>query len=181
MHEYNHFILGKNRVLRWHDAITMRPWCIHFRRERNAKNNEKLIPSKYSKQQQTALFARVPGIFFKWTSRHKKQKIGGGNWRSYYDVPLYLVHVSHHGRFGQPRTNWRRGRLQKAATTTDRYVVHMYVCFFGLVATCDFPGICPTQKLPLFVNLIQMGPRKTWHAHEPGSNSASCCCNGSVG
>ena len=35
-----------------------------------------------------------------------------------------------------------------------------HVCFFGLVATCDFPGTCPTQKLPLFFNLIQMGPRK---------------------
>ena len=34
------------------------------------------------------------------------------------------------------------------------------VCFFGLVATCDVPGTCPTQKLPLFLNLIQMGPRK---------------------
>ena len=29
MHEYNHFILG-NRLLRWYNTITMRPWCIHF-------------------------------------------------------------------------------------------------------------------------------------------------------
>ena len=34
------------------------------------------------------------------------------------------------------------------------------VCFFGLVATCDVHGTCPMQKLPLFLNLIQMGPRK---------------------
>ena len=40
-------------------------------------------------------------------------------------LPLYLVYVSHQGRFGQPRTNWRRGRVQKAATTRDRCVVHM--------------------------------------------------------
>ena len=33
-----------------------------------------------------------------------------------------------------------------------------HVCFFGLVATCDVPGTCPTQKLPLFLNLIQMVP-----------------------
>ena len=38
---------------------------------------------------------------------------------------MYLVYVSHKGRFGQPRTNWRRGRPQKAATTRDRCVVHM--------------------------------------------------------
>ena len=35
-----------------------------------------------------------------------------------------------------------------------------HVCFFGLVATSNVPGTCPTQKLPLFFNLIQMGPRK---------------------
>ena len=35
-----------------------------------------------------------------------------------------------------------------------------HVCFFGLVATCDVPDTCPTQKLPQFLNLIQMGPRK---------------------
>ena len=35
------------------------------------------------------------------------------------------------------------------------------VCFFSLVATCDVPGTCPTQRLPLFFNPIQMGPRKT--------------------
>ena len=38
---------------------------------------------------------------------------------------------------------------------------HAHVCFFGLVATCDVPGTYPTQKMPLFLNLIQIGPRKT--------------------
>ena len=46
---------------------------------------------------------------------------------------MYLVYVSHQGRFGQPRTNWRRrGRLQKAATTRDRCVVHM--CAFSVLS-----------------------------------------------
>ena len=36
-----------------------------------------------------------------------------------------------------------------------------HVSFFGLVATCDVRGTCPTQKLPLFLKLIQMGPRKS--------------------
>ena len=35
-----------------------------------------------------------------------------------------------------------------------------HVCFFGLVATCDVRGTCPTQKLPLFFNLIQMTTKK---------------------
>ena len=66
-------------------------------------------------------------VFFKRTSRQKKNKKEG--WKTgeatTYDVPLYLVYLSHEGRFGQPRTNWRRGRLQKAAKTKDRCVVHM--------------------------------------------------------
>ena len=156
MHEYNHFILG-NRLLRWYNTITMRPWCIpHFGGERNAKKNENLIV----KMQQAAANNTISSstFFLYRTSRQKKQKKGGGNLRSYYDVPLYLVYVSHQGRFGRPRTNWRRGRLRKAATTRNRCVVHM--CFFGLVGTCGVPGTCPTQKLPLFFNLIPMGPRK---------------------
>ena len=40
-------------------------------------------------------------------------------------LPLYLVYVSHQGCNGQPRTNWRRGLLQKAVTTRDRCVVRM--------------------------------------------------------
>ena len=72
---------------------------------------------------------------------------------------MYLVYVSHQGRFGQPRTIWRRGRLQKAATTRDRCIVHM--CASSVLtrrATSPTPA---QQKLPLFFNPIQMGPRKT--------------------
>ena len=41
----------------------------------------------------------------------------------------------------------------------------LHVCFFGLVVTCDVPGTCPTQKLPLLLNLIQMGPRKNKNSY----------------
>ena len=75
-------------------------------------------------------------IFFVKNQPTKKTKNTGGKLEK--QLPLYLAYVSHQGRFGQPRTNWRRGRLQKAATTRDRCVVD--VCFFGLVATCDVPG-----------------------------------------
>ena len=102
----------------------MRPWCKRFGGERNAKKNEKLTLIVKIQQAAPMLFPRVPGNFFLRISQQKKQKIGGKNWRNYF-VPLYLVYVSHQGRFGQPRTNWRRGRLQKATTTRDRCVVHM--------------------------------------------------------
>ena len=62
-------------------------------------------------------------FFFKEPAGKKKQKIGGKNWRSYYRCTSYTYHIQ--GRFGQPPTNWRQGRLQKAATTRDRCVVHM--------------------------------------------------------
>ena len=35
-----------------------------------------------------------------------------------------------------------------------------HVCFFGLVAMCDGPAPAQRKKLPLFFNLMQMGPRK---------------------
>ena len=64
----------------------------------------------------------------------------------------------HMNTFGnQPRTNLRRDLLQKAVITRDRCVAR----FFGLAATWDVRGTCQTQQLPLLLNLIQMGPRKT--------------------
>ena len=55
----------------------------------------------------------------------------------------------------QPRTNLRRGLLQKAMTTRDRCVAH----FFGFVATCDVRGTCPMQKFPL--RIVQSHPDGT--------------------
>ena len=48
--------------------------------------------------------------------------------------------------------------MQKVPTTRDRCVVHM--CASSVLSRRrDVPGTCPTQKLALFINLIQMGPR----------------------
>ena len=120
MHEYNHFILG-NRLFRWCNTITMRPWCILFGRERNAKKNEKsTLKNAASSSKQYYLLEHL--LFFSRTSRQKKTKNKGEKLEKL--LPLYLVYVSHQGRFGKPRTNWRRGWLQRAATTRDRRVVH---------------------------------------------------------
>ena len=64
-----------------------------------------------------------------------------------------------------PRTHWTTtNKLEAGPAAKGRdnegQMRRSHVCFFGLVATCDVPGTCPTQKLPLFFNLIQMGPRK---------------------
>ena len=93
-------------------------------------------------------------FFFKEPADKKKQK-------NYYNVPLHLAYVSHQGRFEQPRTNWRRGRLQKATTARDRCVVHM--CASSVLSRrATSPAPAQRKKLPLFLNLpIQMGPRKS--------------------
>ena len=127
MHEYNHFILG-NRLLRWHQlhTITMQPLAhTLWQRKKREKERKFNINSKNtaSSCKQYYYILEYLVFFLEEPSDHKKQKIGGGKLEKL--LPLYLVYVSHQGRFGQPRTIWRRGRLQKAATTRDRGVVHM--------------------------------------------------------
>ena len=60
------------------------------------------------------------------------------------------------------RTLWTtRNKLEAGPAAKGRdNEGQMRVCFFGLVATCDVSGTCPTQQLPPFLNPIQMGPRK---------------------
>ena len=95
-------------------------------------------------------------LFFLRTSR-QKQKNRGKELEKL--LPLYLVYVSHQGRFGQPRTNWRRGRLQKAATTRDRCVVHM--CASSVLSRrATSPAPVQRENCCYFLNLIQMGPRQ---------------------
>ena len=102
------------------------------------------------------LFARVTGIFLKRTSRQKKKKIGEKTGEAATVVPGTRI---------TSRTLWTTtNKLEAGPAAKGRdnegQMRRSHVCFFGLVATCDVPGTCPTQKLPLFLNLIQMGPRK---------------------
>ena len=101
-----------------HHAALVHTLWLRKKREKERKINTK----KCSKQQQTILFARVP-VFFFFNQPTKETKIGGKNWRSCYRCTWYTYDIQ--GRFGQPRTFWRRDRLQKAATTRDQCVVHM--------------------------------------------------------
>ena len=90
MHDYNHFILG-NRLLRWYNTITMRLWCIHFGRERNAKENENVIVNI---QQAAAnnIISSSTWQFFKRTSRQKKTKNGGKKLEKV--LPLYRTRIT---------------------------------------------------------------------------------------
>ena len=86
--------------------------------EGNAKKNEKCNSKNTASSSKLFFFFKEPA------HQNKKNKKKQGE-KLEKLLPLYLVYVSHQGRFGQPRTNWRRGRLQKAATTRDRCIVHM--------------------------------------------------------
>ena len=102
------------------------------------------------------LFARVTGIFLKRTSRQKKKKIGEKTGEAATVVPGTRI---------TSRTLWTTtNKLEAGPAAKGRdnegHMRRSHMCFFGFVATCDVSGTCPTQKLPLFLNLIQMGPRK---------------------
>ena len=88
----------------------------------------------------------------------KRQKNRGENWRNYYDVLVPGMRIT-------SRTLWTTTNIRKAGPAAkgrdnEGQMRRSHVCFSGLVATSDVPGTCPTQKLPLFFNVVQMGPRK---------------------
>ena len=63
MHEYNHSMLS-NRLLCWYNTITMRPWCIHFGGERNAKKNENLIVKTQQAAANSSVISPTTWYFF---------------------------------------------------------------------------------------------------------------------
>ena len=93
------------------------------------------------------------------SSRQRKQRTARRNWRNYYDVYRCTCHT-YRIKDGLTTTNTLEARPAAKGRDNEGQMRRSHVCFFGLVATCDVPGTCPTQKLPLFLNLIQMGPRK---------------------
>ena len=102
-------------------TTTMRPWRIHFGGEINVKNNE--IPET-STEKGGKNVQRGPGAC---TSI---QGPGTYHMKDTFD--------------NQPRTNLRRGLLQKAVTTRDRCVAHML-----LRSCCDVrrPRHLPNAKI----------------------------------
>ena len=110
---------------------------VHTLWQRNAEENANLLAKNTASSSKQYYFLEYPFHFFKRSSRQKKKKkIGGKNWTSYYDVPLYLVYVS------RSRTLWTTtNKLEAGPPAKGRdnegKMRRSYVCFFGLVATCD--------------------------------------------
>ena len=126
----------------------MRPWRIHFGGEKSAKNNENLIVKVQQAAAKQYYFLQYLVFLFWRTSRQKEHKIGGENCIGITSRTLWTT------------TNKLEAGPAAKGRDSEGKMRRSDVCFFGLVATCDVPGTCPTQKLPLFFNLIQMGPWK---------------------
>ena len=98
----------------------MRPWRIHFGGERNVKNNEMV------KKQQRQAAANNPRVFCLEEPAEKKGERtlqrGAGAGASIEVHGTYYMKAT---LDIQPRTNLRRGLLQKAVTTRARCVAHM--------------------------------------------------------
>ena len=89
-------------------------------------------------------------VFFSKNQPTKKTKIGGGETgEARDDVPLFLVYVSHSRTLWTTTNKLEAGPAAKGRDNEGQ-MRRSHVCFFGLVATCDVPGTCPTRKLPLF-------------------------------
>ena len=118
MHEYSHFILVGCFV----DAMQLP--CGPGAYTLAEKETRKRTIFFYIKNTASSsnIICSSTWHFFLRTSRQKKTQHRGKKLEKL--LPLYLVYVSQQGRFGKPRTNWRRGWLQRAATTRDRRVVH---------------------------------------------------------
>ena len=110
----------------------MRPWCIHFGRERNAKKSENLmlIRSKNTPKSSKQYYLLGYLVFnFKNQPTKKRgeelEKLLPGIRTPSRTLWTTTNKLEAHEQTGGPRTNWRRGRLQTAATTRERCAVHM--------------------------------------------------------
>ena len=122
--------------------------------QRNAKKNQHLVVKIQQAAANKIICSSTCFFFFKEPADKKKGKKTG---KATTVVPG--IHIT-------SRTLWTTTNsldTGPAAKGRDNegQMRCSHVCFFGLVATCDVPGTCPTQKLPLFFNLIQMGHEKT--------------------
>ena len=133
----------------------MRPWCIRFGGERDAKKNEKLIIKMQHAAANNIISSRT--YFFKEPADKKKQKIEGSNWRSYYRCNWCKYHIKD-ALDNHEQTGGRAGCKRPRQRGTDA----SFTCV--LLRSCRDvrrPRHLPNAKLRLFFNLIQMGPRKT--------------------
>ena len=123
-------------------------WLVTVVNDTNLNEAYRRKSRRKHKQQETILLPRVPCIFFEEPADKKtKIPVGEKNRRSYYRCTWYTYHISD-ALDNHEQTGGGPGCKRRASEGQMR---RSHVFLFGLVATCD----SPTQKLPIFFNLIQ--------------------------
>ena len=151
MYEYNHFILG-NRLLCWYNT-NHHAALAHTSAEKHEKEQHLTVENTASSSKQYFFLEYLVSLF-KEPADKKKQDRGKETGEATTVVPGIRI---------TSRTHWTTlNKLEAGPAAKGRdnegQMRRSHVWFFGLVATCEVPGTCPTQTLPLFFNLIQMGP-----------------------
>ena len=131
---------------------------VHTLWRRNAKKNESVMV-KIQQAAANNIISSGTWDFFLKNQPTKKTKIGRGQ-KLEKLLPLYLVLYAYHIKEALETTNKLEAGPAAKGRDNEGQTRRSHVCF-GLVATCDVPGTCPSPKLQLFFNLIQMGPRKS--------------------
>ena len=153
MHEYSHFILVGCFV----DAMQLP--CGPGAYTLAEKETRKRTIFVYIKNTASSsnIICSSTWHFFLRTSRQKKTKNRG---KKTGEAATVVPGIRVTSRTLWTTTNKLEAGPAAKGRDNEGQMRRSHVCFFALVATCDVPGTCPTQKLPLFLNLIQMGPRQ---------------------
>ena len=130
----------------------MWPWCTHFAGDRNAKKERNSTNTAAAASSNKHYFLEYLVCFLQEPADKKYEKEDGNTAAATYPVRI------------TSRTLWttheQTGGGGCCKGPPQRGIYASLTCFFGLVATFDVRGTCPKLKLPLVLNLIQMGPRK---------------------
>ena len=158
MHECNHFILG-NRRLRWYNTITMHHAAlVHTLCLAEKETRKRTKINSQNTASSSKLYYLLEYMFFFYEPADKKNKKWGG--KTGEEAATLVPGIRITSRTLWTTTNKLEAGPGAKGRDNEGQMRRSHVCFFGLVATCDVPGTCPTPKLPLFLNPIQMRPQK---------------------
>ena len=149
------FILG-NRLLRWYNTITMRPWCIHFGREINAKKNDKLMVKIQPAAGNNNICSSTCFFVIKEPADKKKRK-GEKTGEAATVVPGIRIT----SRTLWKTTNKLEAGLAAKSRDNEGQTRCSHVCFIGLVATCDVPATWQRKNCRYFSTWSRWDHEKT--------------------
>ena len=114
---------------------------------RKKREKDRKIKSKNTASSSKQYYLLVY-LFFLRTSRQKKAKIGGGTGEGtiYPYIPFVVPGIRTASRMLWTTTNNLEAVPAAKGRDNEGQMRRSHVYFFDLVATCDVPGTCSTQK-----------------------------------